>query len=134
MIRLVETNVIMRRRFRGVKTTCPGTGKTRHTAREIHPGSARHAASTAEFRSHLIDKGHYLGIVLVFEDIRRIRRDLLESLGYFRILYMRMITSSASSRKIYKNYCYLRLLPKILTFEIKINYLNLLNIILFLKF
>lgn len=76
--RLIEANVILRGRFRGIGMSRPGTGKTGH--------AARHATNTAEFRSHPIDKSHYLGIILIFENICRICRDLLEGLGYFRIL------------------------------------------------
>lgn len=85
--RLVETNVVLGRgRFRGVRTgSSPGTGETGHTTHHTRK-TVRHTASTAEFRGHLVDKGHYLWITLVLEKVSRVGGDLLKSFGHFRIL------------------------------------------------
>lgn len=77
--RLVETAIVLGTR-RGVGTSRAGAGETGHTAGEIH--STRHAAGAAESRGHLINESHYLGIVLVLEYVRRIRRDILEGLRH----------------------------------------------------
>lgn len=108
--RLVEANVVLGGWFRWIGMSCSGTGKTGHAAWEIH-SSAREVHSTArhggaaKFRGHFIDKRHYLGIVLIFQNIHRIRGDVPEGLSYFRVLQTRSWewSSHASSRKICKN-------------------------------
>lgn len=81
--RLIETNVVIGSRFRGAGKSHTGARESGHAA-----GHAGHttSGSTAKFRGHFVDKSHYFGIVLILENVRRIRRDLPERLGHFRIL------------------------------------------------